>query len=157
MDEFSDLDKAMEEINDSIVGMSAEAAKPSTSGSADELSDDDTDSEDEDEEGKDPWVGVNFMPLSPVVPPFFIYSIVSCTTCCQSTFYCLRSAITLSYFNQFQNFLHYWNALCMPCVLVPSERNDHLPIRSYCSHVQKNRHTRGHKVTHLVNEIVILS
>ena len=47
VDEFSDLDKAMEEINDSIVGMSAETVKPSTPGSADELSDDDTDSEDE--------------------------------------------------------------------------------------------------------------
>ena len=51
VDEFSDLDKAMEEINDSLVGMNAETVKPSTPGSTEELSDDDTDSEDEDEEG----------------------------------------------------------------------------------------------------------
>ncbi len=46
-EEFSDLDKTMEEINDSLIGMDTEVTKPSTPGSADELSDDETDSEDD--------------------------------------------------------------------------------------------------------------
>ncbi len=57
-DEFSDLDKTMEEINDSLVGMEdVEVSKSANVGSADELSDDDTDSEDD--EGVCTWNTMN--------------------------------------------------------------------------------------------------
>ena len=76
----------------------------------------------------------------------------------------LYLAITLPYCNQFQNFLHHWNALFMPRILVQSERHDHLPIKSSCSHVQrigipeatKNLQTCAFQITHTRNQAKIV-
>ena len=76
----------------------------------------------------------------------------------------LYLAIALPYCNQFQNFLHHWNALFMPRILVQSERHDHSPIKSSCSHVQrigipeatKNLQTCAFQITHTRDQAKIV-
>ena len=41
--------------------------------------------------------------------------------------------ITLSYFNQIQYFIHYWNPLCTAHQLILLACNDHLPVREVTS------------------------